>query len=468
MGEVNVAVSANAEELIRRLQVALGLEAVVTGAAVAERAVSYWNSEPTRARAILLPRSTADVSAVLRLCHQAGQPVVTQGGLTGCVVGAEAGPGDMILSLEKMSAIEEIDEVGGTCTVQAGAVLQVVQETVAEQGLLFPLDLGARGSCTIGGNVATNAGGINVIRYGMMRNLVLGLEAVLPDGTVVSSMNRMLKNNAGYDLKQLFIGTEGTLGVVTRVVIRLFPAPVSSNSALVAMDDFNNVTGLLSELQRDLAGTLSAYEVMWGEYFHAVTEPGWHRAPMNRDYPYYVMLQAEGADPEFDKARFENLLEGALESDRIVDAVIPKSDIENRSLWEIREDFEAILNPKPVYLYDVSLPIKDMDAYVKEVQAGVKARWPQGHCYVLGHIGDGNLHFFIAPKVEGDLHCEADRAVYEPLQQYGGSVSAEHGIGTEKLAWLGHCRSAEELGLMKLLKQTLDPKNLLNPGRVLP
>ncbi len=437
-----------------------------TGADVAQRAINYWDNGPTEALALVYPKSTEQVSKVLALCHEYGQTVVTQGGLTGCVSGCISGAGDIVLSLEKMNVIEEIDVVGGTATVEAGVILQTLQEAVAEQGLIFPLDLGARGSCTIGGNVATNAGGINVIRYGMMRNLVLGLEAVMADGSVVSSMNYMLKNNAGYDLKQLFIGSEGTLGVVTRVVVRLFPEQKSSHSALVALAEFSGVTQLLATLQRELAGTLSAYEVMWGDYFRAVTDEGWHRAPMARDYPYYVMLQAEGADPEQDGTRFEQILESALENELILDAVLPKSVAENRALWDIREDFEAILNPKPVYLYDVSLPLKDMANYVEQVQAACRAQWPESQCYVLGHIGDGNLHFFIAPKRASATHAEADEVVYGPLKHFTGSVSAEHGIGTEKLAWLPACRSDSEINVMKTLKLSLDPKNILNPGRV--
>ena len=228
----------------------------------------------------------------------------------------------------------------------------------------FPLDLGARGSCTIGGNIATNAGGINVLRYGMMRNLVLGLEAVLADGTVVTSMNRMMKNNAGYDVKQLFIGTEGTLGIVTRAVLRLFPQPATRQSALVALNDFSSVSLLLNRLQQELAGSLSAFEIMWGDYYQAVTGNGGHRAPLSRDYPFYVVFEAEGADPEAHAARFEDVLSRALEDSLVVDAVIPKSGAESREIWNIREEFDAILEPEPVYLYDVSLPIRDMESYV--------------------------------------------------------------------------------------------------------
>jgi FAD/FMN-containing dehydrogenase len=233
---------------VAQLADALGHERLLPARAVARRVTSYWNSAPMQAQAMVLPHSTAEVATALRCCHGAGQSVITHGGLTGCVAGAESTRDDVVLSLEKLRGIEDIDLAGGTATVAAGTVLQTLQETVAEAGLYFPLDLGARGSCTIGGNVATNAGGINVLRYGMMRNLVLGLEAVLADGTIVSSMNRMLKNNAGYDLKQLFIGSEGTLGVVTRVVLRLFPQPASRQNALVAAPSFEAVTRLAQTL----------------------------------------------------------------------------------------------------------------------------------------------------------------------------------------------------------------------------
>jgi FAD/FMN-containing dehydrogenase len=361
-----------------------------------------------------------------------------------------------------MNAVEEIDPIGRTATVQAGAVLQHVQETVAEHHLLFPLDLGARGSCTIGGNIATNAGGINVIRYGMMRELVLGLEAVLADGTVISSMNRMLKNNAGYDLKQLFIGSEGTLGVVTRAVLKLKEAPAGEYTALVALRHFDDVTGLLKFMERKLGGQLNAYEVMWGNYFKAVTEPGYHRAPMDRDHPYYVVMEAAG-----DAEPFMAALEQAAEDELIVDAIIPKSQAERDAIWGIREDFEAITNIHPTFLYDVSLPIMHMDEYTRRVASGLEKRWPGCCCYVLGHIGDGNLHFFVQPGF-GDmsLHPESDREVYGPLTDFGGSVSAEHGIGLEKKGWLPSSRSEPELELMRHLKRSLDPRNLLNPGKV--
>ena len=454
--------------LLEALRAVLPADAVLDPQATSQRASSYWDPAPMRAAALVRPRSTAELSAILKLCHARGQSVVTQGGLTGCVEGATTTGGDVVISLERMNAIEEIDTVGRTATVQAGAPLQKVQEKVREHGLTFPIDLGARGSCTIGGNIATNAGGINVIRYGMTRARVLGLEAVLADGTVISSMNRMLKNNAGYDLKQLFIGSEGTLGIVTRAVLRLEEAPVSRNSAMVGLASFEHVTDLLSHMQRSLGGQLSSYEVMWGDYFRAVTETGWHRAPMDRSHAFYVMLEAEGAQPDADRAHFEAAMEHALTQGIVADAVIPQSESERRALWEIREDFEALYERKPIFLYDVSLPIRDMEHYVLEVQRRLMQRWPSSRCDVIGHIGDGNLHFFVHPGEPGeDQHAQSDEMVYAPLAPIGGSISAEHGIGTEKRRHLGISRSADEIALMRALKGTLDPKNILNPGKVL-
>ena len=437
--------------------------AVLSGAAVAERATSYWDSSPTEAKALCRPSTTQQVSDILRMCHEHKQSVVVQGGLTGVVQGAVSTKSDIIISLEKMNVIESVDALDGVAVIQSGAVLQNVQEQLAEEGFLFPLDLGARGSCTIGGTVATNAGGINVLRYGMMRNLVLGLEVVLADGTIISSMNQMLKNNTGYDLKQLFIGSEGTLGVVTRVVVRLFPMPKSRQTAMIALDSFDAVVRVLKSMQSDLAGTLSAYEVMWNNYFNPVTQDGAHKAPMSRDYPYYVLAEAEGADPDADDKRFQLLLEHGLESGDIVDAVIPKSDSERNALWAVREDFDPVL---PAYLYDVSLPIKSMSTYVEKLTAELSAWRSDAVCMVFGHLADGNLHVFVTPHEDGLHHDRSDQIVYGCLEGLSGSISAEHGIGLEKKAWLSNTRSVVEIQLMRKLKELLDPDNILNPGKV--
>jgi len=451
------------DDLIDRLQQVVGENGIISGPDLAERAVSYWDPSPTEAKALVRPQSTQQVSDVLNICHEQGQAVVIQGGLTGIVKGALASADEVIISLERMTAIESVDAMDGVAVIQAGAVLQSVQEQLKDQGFLFPLDLGARGSCTIGGNVATNAGGMNVLRFGMIRNLVLGLEVVLADGTILSSMNQMLKNNTGYDLKQLFIGSEGTLGVVTRVVIKLFPMPTSRQTALLATESFDSVVSILKSMRSDLAGTLSAYEVMWNNYFSGVTAEGAHRSPLSRDYPYYLLVEAEGADPVSDEARFQKVLEKVLEDGDVVDAVVPKSETERDALWSIREDFEAAL---PAYLYDISLPIKSMTAYVDRLDKALSDWRSDAKTMVFGHIADGNLHLFVTPFDKGRHHQECDEIVYGCLAGLGGSISAEHGIGLDKKAWLGNTRSEQEIRIMKGLKGLLDPTNLLNPGKV--
>lgn len=449
--------------IVQQLRSELGAPRVVGAEQLRERATSYWDASPTEARCLVRPESTEQLGRAMRICHEYGQTVVVQGGLTGIVQGAVSTATDVIVSLEKMTAIESVDEAAGIATVQAGAVLQTVQEYVADRGFLFPVDFGARGSCTIGGAVATNAGGINVLRYGMMRNVILGLEAVLADGTIISSMNQMLKNNTGYDLKQLFIGSEGTLGIVTRVVVQLFPQTSSRDTAMFACDSFDAVTRQLSSLKTKLAGTLSAFEVMWGSYIAAVTGDDGHASPLGRGHPYYVIAEAEGADPETDAIRFERLLEAGMKCGDIVDAVLPKSESERQAIWTVREAFDAAL---PAYLYDVSLPLRHMETYVARLQERLPAWRADAEFEVFGHIADGNLHIFVRPFEDNVHHDLVDEIVYGCLDGLDGSISAEHGIGADKKSWLGLSRNDNELALMRGLKRLLDPSNLLNPGKI--
>jgi FAD/FMN-containing dehydrogenase len=459
--------SSPSPQLLEALTGVLGTGGVLLGEDVSNRSAGIWRDDNIQAAAILRPKSTQEVSAVLALCHQHHQCVVTHGGLTGLVEGAIATPSDLVLSLERMNNIESIDCDGRTMTAQAGAPLQALHEHAAEAGLLFPLDLGARGSCTIGGNVATNAGGNRVLRYGMVRNQVLGLEAVLADGTVISSMNRMLKNNAGYDLKQLFIGTEGTLGVVTRVVVRLQPAPSSHQAALVACPDFDAVVRLLGRLDSEFAGTLSAFEVMWQGFYQMVTAPRSDNSPPLGDYPLYVLLDTLGADPEQDRARFEQVLGGVLDSGLILDAVIAKSEQEVANLWRIRDSVSEVFQYDSPMLFDVSLPIAEMDKYQQQVMSQWRTDFPDGHFFVFGHLGDGNLHFCACVGEDNaENRHRVESTLYQPLSALGGSVSAEHGIGLEKKAWLASCRSDTEIAMMKRLKQTFDPRGILNPGKI--
>jgi FAD/FMN-containing dehydrogenase len=452
--------------IVERLAGIVGTASVVPGSELRSRATSYWDPSPMRALALVAPATTAEVSAVLAMCHAARQPVVVQGGLTGTVGGAVAGPDRIALSLQRMAAIEEIDLMGGTCRVQAGLVLQALHNALAVTPLCFPLDLGARGSCTIGGAVATNAGGINVLRYGMVRNLVLGLEAVLADGTVVSSLNEMQKNNAGYDLKQLFVGTEGTLGVVTRAVLRLYPRPASRQTALLAVEDFTVAGRVLGQLQRDFAGTLSAFEAMGCSFVDAQVESGRHTPPFAQRHPLYLLVEAEGASPEGDDVRFAGALERALAAGAVLDAVIALSERERGNLWALREDLDEIVRPQPTYGYDVSLPVRAMRDYLDVLETAIAERWPAGRLHAMGHVADGNLHVFVQPRQPGTIQADSDAIVYAPLPRWGGSVSAEHGIGFLKKPWLRHSRSLAEVNLMRRLKRMLDPANILNPGCV--
>jgi len=417
--------------------------------------------------AVIKPKNTAEVSTILRLCNEAKQGVVAWGGRTGLVEGTLA-DGAIALSLERMNTIKTIDADGATMQVEAGCVLQTVCEAADANGMFFPLDLGARGSATIGGNISTNAGGNRVIRYGMMRDLVLGLEAVMADGTIVSSLNHLIKNNAGYDLKQLFIGSEGTLGIVTEAVLRLRPKPVSQNVALVAVDEFAQLPRLLRNVEKGLGGTLSAFEVMWGDFYRLVTTPpAQGKPPLPQDHSYYVLIEALGGDQADDSARFERVLAGELESGTATDAVIAKSKAECGRIWALRDDVLQAWRIAPVFTFDVSIPIGEMESYVSEVQAALTAKWPETKLMIFGHMGDGNLHF-IAGVGDGtnEVRHEVEHIIYKPLTARGGSVSAEHGIGLEKRAYLPFSRNAHEIALMHTLKRSLDPNNILNPGKI--
>lgn len=458
-------------QIVDALRDILGESAVLDAAEVATRSAGIWRADTLRAAALVRPRNTAGVSAVLRWCTQNGIGVVTQGGLTGLVHGADAAPEHIILSLESMRAIEGIDPVQRTATLQAGVTLQAVQEAVAEHGLMFPLDLGARGSATLGGTAATNAGGNRVIRYGMMRDMVLGLEAVLADGTVVSSMNQLIKNNTGYELRQLLMGSEGTLGVITRLVLRLREQPVSHNMAFVGLESLECIAGFLRHMDRSLGGSLSAFEVMWQDYYRLISSPpAQGRPPIAQDYPFYVLVEAQGADAALDTPRFNAAMENAFEQGLIVDAAIAQSESDCADFWALRDDVEQVLGHGAPILFDVSLPIACMQAYTGQLRTELAAALAVDHqLYIFGHLGDGNLHLAVTvpPAEYARLRPQVEELVYRPLAAIGGSISAEHGIGLEKKPWLGVSRSPAEIELMRTLKRALDPQGILNPGKLL-
>ena len=467
--------AAAAAQALAALRDQLGSSAVLIGADVPERNCNDWSTQPpNRPLAVVRPADAAGVSLALKACRAAGLPVVPQGGLTGLCGGARPEPGWVALSLERMTGVEEIDIASSTMTVRAGTPLELVQRAAADAGLYFPLDLGARGSCAIGGNVSTNAGGNRVIRYGMARELVLGLEVVLPDGTVMTSLNKMLKNNAGYDLKQLCIGSEGTLGIITRIVLRLHPQPQCTMSALCALPDYASVVSLLGAARRGLGPLLSAFEVMWPDYWQVVTQRVGVRNPLggaaDDGHGVYVLVEAQGTDGSIDGPRFQRWLEALMDDGALSDAAVAQSVADTQSFWALRDacaEFFPTLGPH--VSYDVGLATSQMDDYAQRCKARLAERIPGCDSVYYGHIGDGNLHLVAwvpGLGVEQQPKDAMDEVIYGLVREFAGSVSAEHGIGTAKKRWLGHARSPEEIALMRTLKAALDPDGLLNPGKV--
>ncbi len=460
------------DDLVREFESALPANTVFSGDAIEPRYSHDWSGlDPVQPRLLVRPRNAQDVATTLKLCNRLGIPLVPQGGLTGLAGGAHPVEGCVALSMERMKGVDEIDTVMGTMTVQAGTPLADIQAAAEEAGLYFPLDLGARGSCTIGGNISTNAGGNRVIRYGMARDQVLGLEYVLPDGTIVSSLNKMIKNNAAYDLKQLLIGSEGTLGVITRAVLRLQAKPVSVANALCACADFDAVIKLLQAVRASLGPSLSSFEVMWPGFLDTMTDglPHLRRAFAQR-HGVYVLIEASGFHAGAETTHLENCLSPLLDSGVLEDVVIAGSEREARELWAVREsvsEYGRVLGK--IIGFDIGLPTSRMGEAVLLIQHEVKAAYPDARVLCYGHIGDSNLHVVINVPSAGaeQPQREVDDIVYEIVRGLNGTVSAEHGIGLIKKPFLSYTRSPEELVLMRQIKTMLDPRNILNPGKVL-
>tara|TARA_R110001592_G_scaffold321037_1_gene599380 strand:- start:122541 stop:123953 length:1413 start_codon:yes stop_codon:yes gene_type:complete len=442
------------------------------------RPTDGWGAQECQSTAVIRPENTQQLSDVMKLCHQVGQKVVTHGGCTNMTRGCVSSKNELVISLERMTTIESVDIANRTMTVQAGVPLQTVQETAAAKDLFFALDLGARGTATIGGNIATNAGGNQVIRYGMAREQVLGLEVVLADGRILSCMNQMLKNNAGYDLKHLFIGSEGTLGIITRAVLRLRPQMPSKTTALVATDLFSNMPRLLNHMEQALGGTLSAFETLWQSYYRIACQgENIGTPPLNDQHPFYILIEGCGANTEIDNEQFLQALESAMSQELITDAVLAESIQQQQTMWAIRDNIPALFAYQPLILFDVSLPISEMEGYLKEMHNNITAIDDQLFVATLGHLGDGNLHVAVElgqvalgnaeeSNTEARKHA-IEQAVYAPLTKRQGSISGEHGIGLEKKPYLSICRTDTEIEIMKQLKQLFDPKDILNCGKVI-
>lgn len=416
---------------------------------------------------LVTPRTTQEVAAVLAICSRFALPVVVQGGMTGLAGGASPQAGEVALSLERMSGVEEIDPVSRTMTVFAGTPLSVVQEKAAEAGFLYGVDLGARGSCTIGGNVATNAGGVQVLRYGMTRRNVLGLEVVTADGRIVSHLKKVVKNNAGYDWTQLFIGSEGTLGVVTRVLLALQPAVTGVQTALCAAQDVGKALAALNRLEARLGGSLLAFEAMWPEYMKAAVDHGALPWPFSSSPEITLVVEAAMGSAAASEDAFAEALAELAEEGLLDDALIAQSGRDRTRFWAYREaNYEFYRDLPPGVHFDVSIPLGSMEKAVALLRERVVARSPEAFAIVFGHLADSNLHISIHSAVM-ELSGFAD-ILYELVREMEGSVSAEHGVGILKRPYLGMSRSPEEIALMGSLKRTLDPGNILNRGRILP
>ncbi len=431
------------------------------------------------ALAVVRPGSTDEVSAVVRACAAAGHSLVPQGGNTGLVVGSV--PDDsgrqVVLSLTRLNQVRAIDGANLTMTVEAGCVLQTLQETAEKAGFLFPLSLAAEGSCTIGGNLATNAGGTQVVRYGNARDLCLGLEVVTAQGEVWQGLSGLRKDNTGYDLRDLFVGSEGTLGIITAATMKLYPLPAAQLTAWAAVPSLEAAVALLGLAHRHLGAGLTGFEVM-GQFALGLVDRHMPqlRVPLWADHPYCVLLENSDSESEAHaRTQFEHLLESAFEDGIVSDAVVAESLQQAHQLWHIRESIplaqaEEGLNIK----HDISIPVSRIPAFCAETDALLQREIPGVRLVNFGHLGDGNLHYNVQAPAHGDpatflreQEARVNTLVFDQVHRFGGSISAEHGVGSLKADKLPLYKDPVALGLMRSIKQALDPHNILNPGRVL-
>lgn len=453
---------------LAELGAALPAAQIATDAAALATYGRDWTKVFTpQASAVVFPRSTAEVATVLRLASAHRIAIVPSGGRTGLAGGAVAANGEVVLSLEHMAALGPVDALGGTVRVQAGAVTEAVHNHCRPHGLTWPVDFASKGSSTVGGNLATNAGGVNVIRYGLTRQWVLGVEAVLMDGTIVDSNGALEKNNTGLDLRQLFIGSEGTLGVITQATLKLARIPTDTQVMLFALDSLADVLGLFSAVRR-LPVVLQAYEFFTDRCSARLFRHRQIKPPFAEPASHYVLIETEAVND------LDQLLTALVDTGLVKDGVAAKSNKEARELWQLREGISESLSATGMpHKNDVSLPIAELAGFCAALDQVFAARYPDWEICVFGHIGDGNLHINIMkPDALGKddflakTH-DADRDMFALVQRHRGSISAEHGIGLLKRDFLAYTRSPAELSLMKTIKAALDPEGLLNPGKIL-
>ncbi|OYU43063.1 MAG: hydroxyacid dehydrogenase [Burkholderiales bacterium PBB4] len=436
--------------------------------------------ERGHALAVVRPATTAEVAAVVKCCAAAGVSLVPQGGNTGMVVGStpDASGTQVVLSLQRLNRVRVLDGANLTVTVEAGCILQTLQEACEAQGFLFPLSLAAEGSCTIGGNLATNAGGTQVVRYGNTRELCLGLEVVTAQGEVWDGLMGLRKDNTGYDLRHLFIGSEGTLGIITAATMKLYPLPATQLTALAAVPSLEAAVQLLGLAHKFLNAGLTGFEVM-GDFALGLVRKHFpqQKVPFEGLSPYCVVLENSDHESE-DHARqqFERLLEAALEEGCVLDAVVAENLAQAHALWHIRESIPLAQAQEGLNIkHDISIAVSKIPAFVAEADAALQAVCPGVRLVNYGHLGDGNLHYNVQAPADADAELflstqegPINAAVYDLVDRYRGSISAEHGIGSLKRDKLAHHKSPVALTAMRAIKTALDPQNLLNPNRVLP
>lgn len=452
------------EGLIAALRAVLPPEALLTGDDIDARyREAHGETKGAQPLFVLRPATTEQVSAALKLCNQYGQKIIVQGGRTGLSGGARVVEGEAVLSLERMAQLGAVDLQAANVIAGAGVPLQTLQEAADAAGLMFGVDIGARGSATVGGNVATNAGGIRVLRYGMYRAQVLGLEVVLADGTVLSSLKGLVKNNSGYDLNQLFIGSEGTLGVVTRACLKLHPKPDYQSNAFCALPSVAAAITLLARMRQAMGPMLTAFEIIFPAVYESALRFSRRPRPVPATGDVYVLAEIQGSNADADNERFAEALIQACEDEIVSDVTVSQSPREFRALWELREACSHYVSSQTNMIgCDISVALAEMPGFLSSADIAVRSADPDASFNVFGHLGDGNLHYIVGtakPRAVTD-------AILSCVRDANGSISAEHGIGLDKKAWLHLCRSDAEIAAMRRLKAAFDPKGILGSGRI--
>jgi FAD/FMN-containing dehydrogenase len=466
-------------EAVERLKAAVGRAGYLDEPAdMAPFCKSFRDGWEGRVPLVVKPQSTEEVAAIVRICAEAGIGIVPQGGNTG-LTGAGQPHSDLsevILSASRLKRVRAIDTVNDTITVEAGVVLKEIQAAAERADRLFPLSLGAEGSCQIGGNISTNAGGVQVLRYGNMRNLVLGLEVVLPDGSVWDGLRGLRKDNTGYDMKQLFIGGEGTLGIITAAVLRLFSKPTASETAWIGIASPQEGVALLGHMKARMGEAISAFELICRPIIDFLLKgvPG-HEDPMGEVHPWYVLMDVTSQGvPGSLHGPLSDALAAAFEAGLVQDALIAASGTQAAKLWKMREGLvEAQVAAGGSIAHDVSVPVSRIPEFIARSDAALAEAYPGIRLCAFGHVGDGNMHYNPVRPSDWDLpryrqeRVRVNRIVHDIVVELGGSISAEHGIGQSRLAELEHYKSPAELAMMRAVKQALDPKGIMNPGKVM-